>query len=404
MTGSMMRHAMTIGAAIALMLASSGARAETGVSKNEILVGMSTVLSGLNVYLGSNFRVGADAYLNAVNEKDGVNGRRIKMLVYDDGYEPARAVANVTKMIKEDKVFCLFGNVGTPTTVAIKPLLINEKVPLFAPFTGAESLRSPVTRYLLHYRASYNQEVESFVEGAVDVLGYRKIAVFYQNDAYGMAVLDAARTALKKRGLEPKETGTYTRNLEDVSRAFNDIMDSRPQAVVMAGTYSACAKFIVMWKRQYYLKGQKKDMNPVFMNVSFVGPDRLADLLDKYGTRVIVTQVVPPFESAGTRYPAIAEYTAAMSKYFPNQKPNFVSLEGYLAAKVFVEILKQAGNDLTRESFIAAAESMKNLDIQAGNVISYSADNHQGSQKVYPTLLQKGSFQLITDWNVLRDD
>jgi ABC-type branched-subunit amino acid transport system substrate-binding protein len=307
-------------------------------------------------------------------------------------------------MIKEDKVFCLFGNVGTPTTVAIKPLLINEKVPLFGPFTGAEALRSPVSRYLLHFRASYNQEVESFVEGAVDVLGYRKIAVFYQNDAYGMAVLDAAKAALKKRDLEPKATGTYTRNLEDVTRAFNDIMDSRPQAVVMAGTYSACAKFIVMWKRQYYLKGQQKDMNPVFMNVSFVGPDRLADLLDKYGSRVVVTQVVPPFEGAGTNYPAIADYTAALSRYFPKEKPNFVSLEGYLAAKVFVEILKQAGKDPTRESFIAAAESMKNFDIQAGNVISYSADNHQGSQKVYPTLLQKGSFQLITDWNVLRED
>ena len=395
---------MSACAVLILLLTAATAIAEPGVTKNEVLVGMSTVLSGPSVYLGTNFRLGSEAYLNRINEQGGINGRKIRLIVYDDGYEPARTVVNANKLVKEDGVFCLLGDVGTPTTVAIKSFLMNEKVPLFAPFTGAESLRSPVSRYLLHYRASYNQEVEKFIEGAVDVLGFKKIAVFYQNDAYGMAVLDATKTALKKRGLSPKVTGTYTRNFEDVSRAFEDIMVAKPQAVVMAGTYSACAKFIVMWKRQYYLKGQPKDLNPVFMNVSFVGADSLAAMLDKYGANVVVTQVVPPFDNAGAAYPAIEEYLSTLSRYYPNQKPNFVSLEGYLATKVFVEVLKKAGKDLTRESFINAAEDMKNLDIQAGNIISFAPDNHQGSQMVYPTVLKNGRFQLITDWNALRNE
>ena len=398
------KFVMSVCAVLMLLLTSTTTIAETGVTKNEVLVGMSTVLSGPSVYLGTNFRLGSETYLNKINEQGGINGRKIRLIVYDDGYEPARTVVNAHKLIKEDGVFCLLGDVGTPTTVAIKSLLMNEKVPLFAPFTGAESLRNPVSRYLLHYRASYNQEVEKFIEGAVDVLGLKKIAVFYQSDAYGMAVLDATKTALKKRGLTPKVTGTYTRNFEDVSRAFEDIMIVKPQAVVMAGTYSACAKFIVTWKRQYFLKGQPKDMNPVFMNVSFVGADSLAVMLDKYGTNVVVTQVVPPFDNAGTAYPAIEEYLSTLSRYYPNQKPNFVSLEGYFATKVFVEVLRKAGKDLTRESFINAAEDMKNLDIQAGNIINFAPDNHQGSQMVYPTVLKNGRFQLITDWNVLRNE
>lgn len=393
------RCVMSISAAILLFISPAGA--ETGVSKNEIHVGMSTVLSGPTLFLGTNFRLGTEAAMREVNDAGGVHGRKLRLIVYDDGYEPARTTANVQQLIKQDKVFCLLGDVGTPTTVAIKPLLTEEKVPLFAPFTGAASLRTPVNRYLLHYRPSYDQEVESFIAGMVDSLGYKKIGVFYQNDAYGLAVLEATKTALKKRGLEPRVIGTYTRNFEDIYRAFEDMTAARPQAVVMAGTYSACSKFILTWKRQYYLKGQPKELNPVFMNVSFVGPDRLAFLLDKYGDNVVVTQVVPSLESGNT-VPAVAQFSAAMAKYFPGQKSTLVGLEGYLATRTFIEILQKTGKDLTREGFITTAENIRNLDIGAGNTISFGPDNHQGSQTVYPTVLKNGVFQPITDWNILR--
>jgi ABC-type branched-subunit amino acid transport system substrate-binding protein len=388
--------------AIAASFFSVTANAEPGVAANQITVGMSTVLTGPASFLGHNYREGAESYLNTVNESGGVNGRKIKLIVYDDGYEPNNAVANATKLIKEDKVFCLLGNAGTPTTLAIKSLLSAEKVPLFAPFTGAESLRNPVDRYIFHYRASYNQEVEVFIQGAVDTLGYRKVAVFYQDDAYGKAVLDAAKASLRKRGLLPSAAGTYTRNLEDVYQALEKITAAKPEAVVMAGTYSACAKFIIGWKRQFILGGRKKDMDPVFMNVSFVGPVRLAELLDKYADGVVITQVVPPFSPGGNNYPAVNDYLAALGKYYPRSKPSFGSLEGFLATRVFVEVLKRTGKDLTRESFIRTAESVRNLDIQAGNTISFSNENHQGSQTVYPTVIKNGAFRMIGDWTKIK--
>jgi branched-chain amino acid transport system substrate-binding protein len=291
--------------------------------------------------------------------------------------------------------------VGTPTALAIRKMLADEKVLLFAPFTGAESLRKPVDRYLIHYRASYNQETEVFVKGMVDVLGYRKVAVFYQDDGYGKAVLDGATQALNRRSLAPVATGTYTRNFENVNEALDRIMSAKPDAVVMGGTYSACAKFITMWKRKTLLE-KRKDPDPVFMNVSFVGPDRLATLLDKYGHGSVVTQVVPPFSVGGTNYPAVTDYLAAMSKYYPLAKPNFVSLEGYLAAKVFVEALKRTGKNLTREGFIDTVEGIRDLDIQAGNKINFSKENHQGSQTVYPTVILGGKFYAIDDWNKVR--
>jgi ABC-type branched-subunit amino acid transport system substrate-binding protein len=233
----------------------------------------------------------------------------------------------------------------------------------------------------------------------VEDLGYRKIAVFYQDDGYGKAVLDGTVLALSQRGLAPVATGTYTRNFENVNEAFERIMKAGPDAVVMGGTYSACAKFIKMWKIKTLLEKRKKS-DPVFMNVSFVGPDQLLTLLEKYGQGVVVTQVVPP--SSMTNYPAVAEYRAALTRYFPKVQPGFVSLEGYLAAKVFVEALKRAGKNLTRESFIETVEGIRNLDIQAGNSISFSKENHQGSQTVYPTVVEGGKFVMIDDWKRVR--
>ena len=397
-----MNHAaILVCLALAVLVVPAAAGADPGVTPTQLTIGMTTALNGPASFLGTSFKAGVDAYLNSVNDSGGVQGRKIKLIAYDDGYEPKTAVANATKLIKEDGVFCFLGNVGTPTAIAIRKMLAEEKVFLFAPFTGAESLRKPVDRYLLHYRASYNQETEVFVKGMVDVLKLGRIAIFYQDDGYGKAVLDGTTLALDRRGLNPVATGTYTRNFENVNAALDTIQAAKPDAVVMAGTYSACAKFITMWKRKTLLE-KRSDKDPVFMNVSFVGPDRLALLLDKYGNGVVVTQVVPTIEPGTANYPAVKEYLAAMNRYFPMVKPGFVSLEGYLATKVFVEAIKRAGKNLTREGFIDAVEGIRDFDIQAGNKINFAKDNHQGSQTVYPTIIRGGKFYPIDDWSAVR--
>jgi len=387
---------------VATTVSSFPAIAENGVTDKEIVIGMSTALSGPSGYLGTSFSSGVNLYLNMLNASGGVYGRKIRLIIYDDRYEPAMAVSNINKLVKDDSVFCLLGNVGTPTTLAIRPILNEQKVPLFAPFTGADSLRRPVDRYIFHYRASYNQETETFIHGMADILGYKKIAVFYQDDGYGKAVLEGTRLALEKRGLKPVSIGAYTRNFEDVIPAMDSIMNDRPDAVVMAGTYSACSRFIRSWKRKAILSGSPKDLDPVFMNVSFVGPDRLAALLENYGNGVVVTQVVPPFAQGGSKLPAVNEYLSALNKFSPNGLPNFGSFEGFIATKIFVEALQRTGKNLTRESLIQKTEEIKDLDIQTGNTISFSSANHQGSQAVYPTVLQNGIFLPLIDWHMVK--
>jgi branched-chain amino acid transport system substrate-binding protein len=396
------RRAAVVIAVLVFLFNSISAVAETGVTDKEIVIGMSTALTGPSSFLGINFKAGVEAYLGLVNAQGGVEKRKIRLIVYDDRYEPTNTKDNVKKLLNEDKVFCLLGNVGTPTTLAIKPILDEHKVPLFAPFTGAESLRHPVDRYLFHYRASYNQEAETFIQGMVDVLGYQKIGVFYQDDGYGKAVLDGTKQALERRHLKPVSLGAYTRNYEDVVPAVESIMAGKPQAVVMAGTYSACSKFIRTWKRTAILEGRTSARDIVFINVSFVGPERLASLLENYGSGVVTTQVVPSFSKGATNLPAVNEYLEALRIYAPGNLPSYGSLEGYLATKVFVEILKRAGRDVTRESFIQTAESVKDLDIQAGNKINFSSTNHQGSQDVYPTVFRNGVFVPLTDWRAIK--
>ena len=180
-------------------LVHSHALAEDGVTDTQIIVGMSTVLTGPASFLGTSFKTGTELYFHKINDEGGIRGKKIKLIVYDDGYEPSKTVPNVEKLIHSDKVFILMGNVGTPTTMAIKPIVTQALVPLYAPFTGAEPLRNPVVRQILNYRASYYQEVEEFIKGMVDVLGFKKIGVFFQDDAYGRVVLEGTKVALHYR-------------------------------------------------------------------------------------------------------------------------------------------------------------------------------------------------------------
>ena len=293
-----------------------------GVTGDEILIGSSLALSGHAGYLGTQTLHGALSYINYVNDQGGIYGRKIKVIAYDDGYDPPRCVANTQKLIVQDKVFALFCYVGTPTTVKIIPLVEQAKIPLVGMFTGANALREPFNRYIINVRASYYQEIGAAVKHLVEDLGIKKIAVFYQYDAYGFDGLKGTELALKNYGLAPVERGSYIRGTQNIEDGLNKIIGSGAGAVVMIGTYDPCAKFIKTAKT--------KGFNPIFYNVSFVGADELARRLGKDGEGVIVTQVVPSPEAPESQNLlwGAREYSDLLRRYYPEDKPNFVGLEG----------------------------------------------------------------------------
>jgi branched-chain amino acid transport system substrate-binding protein len=353
------------------------ARAETGVTDHEILIGQFAAFSGPAGQLGQRMNAGIQAQFKAVNAAGGVNGRQLKLVTRDDGYEPEKSKAAVKALIEQDKVFALIGSVGTPTGLAAVPVLTAANVPLVGMFTGAEGLRVPFNRDVFHVRASYYDEAERIVQH-LTTLGVKKIAVFYQDDAYGKTVLDGVNQALARRQLKTVATGTVQRNSTDVAKALSTILPANPEAIVQVSAYKSCAAFIK--------QARAKGFGGQFFNVSFVGSQALADELGDAGSGVVISQVVPfPYgESAAV----VREYQQRM-KEAGQTELDFSSLEGFLTAKVFTEGLKRAGRNLTRESLTTGLESMHDVNM-GGFLINYSSTNHQGSNFTDLTMVGRG--------------
>jgi ABC-type branched-subunit amino acid transport system substrate-binding protein len=367
---------------VCMSLVTTAFAAAPGVTDTQIVIGQSAPLTGPAAQLGIRLRMGIEAYFKQVNADGGVAGRTLKLVSLDDGYEPPRAVANTKTFIDGGDVFALLGYVGTPTTLAAKPLIDNAGIPLIGPFTGAMGLRTPVDPYIFNIRASYNDETRKIVDQFL-FLGLKRIAVFYQDDAYGMAGLTGVQKALAAHGLKPVATGTVKRNTVDVAAALASILPAKPDLIVEVGTYTEVAAF----NQQAIAKGYVGQ----FANVSFVGSEALAKALGPQGNGVIITQVVPfPFS---TVTPLVREYQAAMNAAGHKNDYDFTSLEGYIDAKVLVLALRKAGKALTRPGLIDALNNMSNENL-GGFTVRFSAGNHSGSDYVDTTsITANGDFR-----------
>ena len=341
---------------------------------NRIVLGQSAAFSGPAAQLGIQMNTGAKIYFNALNASGGVNGNMVELRTLDDGYEPDRCKANTEKFIKDD-VFGLFGYVGTPTCLAALPLVTDAKVPFFGPFTGAEALREPFHKSVFHLRASYYDETALIVR-QLTALGLKKIAVFYQNDAYGKAGLEGVTRALKAQDLAPVALGTVERNTVNVAQAVKDIASKMPDAVVQISAYKACAAFI--------REARKAGYGGTFFNVSFVGTQALADELGKEGRGIVISQVMPfPFSTTTS---ISREYLDAVKKAGGDAQPNYSSMEGYLAAKVLAEGLKRAGRNPSREALVSGLESIQKMDF-GGFSVEFGPKNHVASRFVDLSML-----------------
>jgi ABC-type branched-subunit amino acid transport system substrate-binding protein len=363
------------------------AGAEDGITDDTILIGQSCALKGPAQQLGKGMRDGALAYFKHINANGGIKGKQIKLISLDDGYEPGACKRNTSRLIDQEKVFLLFGYVGTPTSKAAFPLIKSNSVPFFAPFTGAEFLRSPLTPEVFNIRASYYQETEAMVEQLM-LNGKDNIGVFFQNDSYGRAGLEGARLALERRGKKIIAKASYERNTVAVDEAVKLLAPIELDAIIMIGAYAPCAQFIS--------KMRDRKSNALFVNVSFVGADALAWELQNKGLGVVITQVVPyPFDK---RVEVVAEYHILLNQYTPSVDPSYPGMEGFIAAKGLSAVLKKM-KTLTRQEFIQVAE--KQYEYLGGFKLKFDSGNHQGSDFVGFTQVGPGGF--ITKINDLSD-
>lgn len=356
-----------------------------GVTDHEIVIGSCSVLDGPASQLGQQMVTGATTYFNLINSGGGVFGRKITLRAFQDAYDPAMATTCFANL-QNDHVFAGAFFVGTPTAARYVPMAEASHLPLIGLFTGAEFLYSPFHHYVMNVRASYYDETRAQVDRLLAV-GIHKIAVIYPNDAFGTAVLEGVKIALKRHGATPAATASYPRNTADVESAIKTAQAASPEAVVLVGPYAPVAAML--------RKSREQKWNPVFLSVSFVGTDDLIREAGAAAEGVIITQVMP--STASVDLPTVLLYRKQLEARSTGARLGYVSLEGFVDAMVLVEGIKRAGKDLTREKLIQALESMHDVDIGLGPdlKLEFSSTNHKGLHHVYLTVVRNGAAQPV---------
>ena len=364
-----------------------------GVTENEILIGSCSALEGPSHALGTAQIKGAEAYFDLINEQGGVAGRKLKLLAYDDSYDPAKT-ETCFKRLQSQNVFALGFFVGTPTALKYLPMAEEAKIPVVGLFTGAQTLYAPMRHWVINVRASYATETREQIEGLWKKLGYKKIAVIYPDDAFGAAVLDGVKSALQTKGAEPVASGSYPRQTAEAEHAIQSVRAANPEAVVIVGPANTVGPILQ--------KAHAQGWKPLFLTVSFVGTDDLILHAGADAEGMVVTQVVPPYYL--TELKTVAMYRKTLAKYFPGEQPGFVSLEGFVDAMVMVEGLKRAGKELTREGLIRSIESIHQMDLGLGPQLrlDYSGRDHAGLKAVIPTVIRGGRAVPFTDWAMVK--
>jgi branched-chain amino acid transport system substrate-binding protein len=367
-----------------------------GITDREIRLGIAAPFSGASKELGRQMKLGLDTAFNRVNDAGGIDGRMLRLIAADDGYEPTRTPEAMAQLYDKEQVFCMIGNVGTPTAVVAVPYALERRMLFFGALSGGPVLRhDPPDRYVFNYRPSTAEETDAAVRYLVKVrrLQPRQIVVFTQQDAFGDSGFAGVAKAMRALGIGENAVIrlNYKRNSVDVDEAVNQLkaMKLPIKAVIMAATYRASAKFIEKTHDQF--------PGMIYTNVSFVGATALAEELKLLGPRytkgVIVTQVVPAVDGYSS---AILEYKAALAKYFPGEAPDYISLEGYVAGNVLVQAMRQASPQLDTERLVDSLEALRQLDMGLGTVLSFGRGEHQASHKVWGTALdENGRYQAI---------
>ncbi len=353
----------------------------------DLRFGMSTALSGPAARLGINMRAGVQAAFSEANRNGGIDGRRLCLTALDDGYEPERTVPNIHELIDGQKVLALIGNVGTPTAVVATPIVNRMQILLFGAYTGAGILRkSPPDRYVINYRASYAEETAAMVDALIEhgKMQPHEIAFFTQRDAFGDAGFMGGLQALRKHGLVDERLivhGRYERNTVAVESGLATILlaEPTPKAIIMVGAYAPCAAFV-----RHVRELQIKSM---LLAVSFVGAAPLAQELGAAGEGVVVTQVVPHYES---ELPIVKDFQKALAAAQSEQLPSFGALEGYVAGRILLRALHNIADTPSRESIIQALEGLGSFELGIGAKLFLGPKEHQASHQIWPTIIREG--------------
>ncbi len=362
---------------LALLLPHSPAQAQ-GVSADTVTLGHSGALSGPLAELNRDYLSGANLYFERLNRQGGVHGRKIRLVTLDDAYDPERAAANVRTLIERENVLALFACFGTGPSQRSIPIATQAKVPFFAPYTGADGLREPHNPLVFHLRASYGREIAAMVEHLTN-LGITSIGVVHHADPFGQAGLNAANAALSARGLKPAVVAPIASSGADAAQTVKQVASANPAALILVTAGNSSPAFLKAL--------QASNARPMVYGLSVISSRQLIRELGEQAHGLVIAQVVPsPFR---LDYPVVREYRQAADR--AGQDYSYTALEGWLAAKTFVEALRRAGRDVNRERLLAALKDLDDWDA-GGLRLGFAPRRHVAMNYVDLTVISRGQF------------
>jgi branched-chain amino acid transport system substrate-binding protein len=389
--GSSVTPSASSPAASAASTATAAKATTPGVTDTEVVVGSWGPQDGPAGAYGAIDRT-IDAYFKMINEQGGINGRKIRFIYENDSYQPAKTVAAVKKLVEEDKVFALVGGLGTAQNAAVMDYLVQNNVPHVWPATGSGILAAPLKKNVYAVQLNYTIEATLATQYALDQLGSKKFAVFYQNDAFGKEGLDAVQAELKKRNLPAATAVSYETADTNFSAQALKLQTSGADTVILYAVPAPGGAILA--------EMGKIGFAPKLLSSSVINDPSIFKLAGPAINGMLIEGYLPAFDD--TSNPKIVEYQAFMAKYAPKEQIGGFTESGYAYAQVFIEALKRAGKELTRESFMTNLDQMKNFTGSLVPSLSYSPTDHAGVKAAYFQSAKDGKFVTVTDYIQLK--
>ncbi|WP_295522746.1 ABC transporter substrate-binding protein [uncultured Pseudacidovorax sp.] len=362
------RRTLIAAAACALAAAALPAAAfenkDEGVLEKEIVLGSSQPLSGTLAYMGKAVDEGMRTYFDIVNEKGGVNGRKIKLITYDDELKPAKSVANAKLLIERDNVLAMVGNIGHATNVSAYEYSSTKKVPTIGALSISDLTSTPPRELLYVLPSPQSTETAAYIDYAVGTLKAKKVAMLYQNDGWGKPAYDIAVKQLEKHGMKLVEAQSFERFATDLTSQVFKLKQAEPDVVVV---YALGQEAV-----QFFRSAEKLGWKPTVFGAGGLNDPKFVELLGKTQSKLYVASYYDAIEGDN---PAIQSFFARYTKTYPKSAPSSNALMGYSAAAVAVEALQRAGNEPSRAKVVAALDGLKDFDQKIGPKITFQPLN-----------------------------
>ncbi len=377
--------------AVAAMLVAglaTGARAEDGITDDTITLGAFLPLTGPIADVGAGALHGALAYINAVNERGGINGRKINWTTVDDGYQPPRALAGARRLLESDKVLGIFGTTGTGTALAVLPYLKKQQALFLFPYAAARQFTQPAIPGVYTVLPTYEEQTSTLVEYLIKERHAQRIAFVYMNESENSAAAASAVKLLEKLGMKAAASVSFEKNTANFSSVVLQLQQANPDYVIEIATTPDFARIIQ--------EATARDFHPQWCGTSTATDSIVIKLLGKDAEGIL--GISPIKAAADTSDPAVAEYQRDLKKYYPDDNPSAYNIFAYAGAKIMVGALQKAGRDLTRASLLKALEEMKDFDTGLTAPVSFSPTEHMGLRQAIMLQVRGGKFVTASDW------